>query len=91
MVFKFGDCPPDIPHSLIMTDSRYLIFHYCSGISNLFIGSECEMFSIVTHWTIFVLLALQVENDSAISANSYIFYRDKCDHIFISYQLENRK
>jgi hypothetical protein len=29
---------------------------------------------MVTYWTIFVLPALQVENDSAISANPYILY-----------------
>ena len=34
-----------------MTDSNYMIFHYFSGISNLFIVSECEMFAIVSQWT----------------------------------------
>ena len=74
MIFEFGDCLPEITHSLIMTDSERMIFHYCSGMSNLFIGSECEVFPMVTYWTIFVLPALQVENDSEISANPYIFY-----------------
>jgi hypothetical protein len=31
------------------------------------------MFPIVTHWTIFVFPSFQVKNDSAISANPYIF------------------
>lgn len=32
---------------------------------------------MVTYWAIFVLPALQVENDSAISANAYIFYESR--------------
>jgi hypothetical protein len=74
LVFKFADCLPEIPHSLIMIDSKYMVFHYSSRISNLFILSECEMFHMVTYWTCLVLHALLVENESVISANPYIFY-----------------
>jgi hypothetical protein len=31
------------------------------------------MFSIVTHWTVFVFPSFQVKNDSTISANPYFF------------------
>src|SRR5207247_2479468 len=41
---------------------------YCE-ISILFIVSECEVFPMVTYWTIFVLPPFQVENEGAIPAN----------------------
>jgi len=64
---------PALCNFLISSISELVSSFNLSTIADLIV-SECEVFPLVTYWTIFVLPPFQVENDSAISANPYIFY-----------------